>query len=188
MLRRPDGSLRGSGGYTLVELVAVMTVFFSIVTALVALFTSGARTELDLNRRVEAQQNARIALDKLRRELHCADGITDVGGNPLPATPVAAIKVSLPSQCPTAQGVPTTVTYDMASAGEKRWKLRRTKGGTTVNIADYITSSAVFTYYPKSPASRARLHVVLPVNLYPNEGWKQWRLADDIVLRNTLRQ
>jgi len=26
------------------------------------------------------------------------------------------------------------------------------------------------------------------VNVYPNEGWKRWRLVDDIVLRNTLRQ
>jgi hypothetical protein len=24
--------------------------------------------------------------------------------------------------------------------------------------------------------------------VYPNEGWKRWRLVDDIVLRNTLRQ
>ena len=33
-----------------------------------------------------------------------------------------------------------------------------------------------------------RFHVDLPVNVNPNEGWKQWRLVDDIVLRNTLRQ
>jgi len=25
------------------------------------------------------------------------------------------------------------------------------------------------------------------VNVNPNEGWKTWRLVDDIVLRNTLR-
>ena len=32
------------------------------------------------------------------------------------------------------------------------------------------------------------LHVDFYVNVNPNEGWKTWRLVDDIVLRNTLRQ
>ena len=40
----------------------------------------------------------------------------------------------------------------------------------------------------RSPATRGLLHVDLPVNIDPNEGWKQWRLVDDIVLRNTLRE
>jgi len=27
----------------------------------------------------------------------------------------------------------------------------------------------------------------MPVNVYPNEAWKKWRLVADIVLRNTTR-
>jgi type II secretory pathway pseudopilin PulG len=180
---------REEGGYSIVELLAVMTIFLIILTALTTLFASGAKAELDLNRRFEAQQNARLALDKLRRELHCSSGITGSDDLPLPATPVAAIKVSLPSHCPTAGGAITTVVYDTAFVAANRWKLRRTKaGGTTVPIADYLTNDDVFSYFAQSTASRARLHVDLPVNVNPNEGWKQWRLVDDIVLRNTLRQ
>jgi type II secretory pathway pseudopilin PulG len=177
------------GGYSLVELVAVMSIFLIILTSLTTLSASGAKAELDLNRRFEAQQNARLALDKLRRELHCSNGVTGMDDLPLPSSPVAVIKVSLPSHCPSAGGQNITVVYDTVSAGPNRWKLRRTKtGGTAVPIADYLTNDDVFTYFAQSTASRAKLHVDLPVNVNPNEGWKQWRLVDDIVLRNTLRQ
>lgn len=180
---------RDEGGYSLVELLAVMSIFLIILTALTTLFASGAKAELDVNRRFEAQQNARLALDKLRRELHCSSGITGADGLPLPSSPVTTIKVTLPSHCPTAGGQIITVVYDTASAGANRWKLRRTKtGGSTIQIADYLTNDDVFTYFAQSASTRARLHVDLPVNVNPNEGWKQWRLIDDIVLRNTLRQ
>ena len=183
--------LRRRDGYTLVELLAVLLIFLTVMTALVALFTSGARAELDVNRRFQAQQAARIALDKLRRELHCSDGLTKIDGTALAdGVAVSGIRVSLPSQCPSALGVATVVTYDMLQVTSTRWKLRRTKGSVTTVIADYITtpSGLSFTYTKASASTRALLHVDFTVNVYPNEGWKRWRLVDDIVLRNTLRQ
>jgi prepilin-type N-terminal cleavage/methylation domain-containing protein len=184
MTRRLRSRLRGQGGYSLVELIAVMAIFLSIVAALTTLFASGAKAEMDLNRRFEAQQNARLAMDRLRRELHCSSGITAVDGSPLtPGLAVAAIRVTLPSHCPTAGGVTLNVVYDSVAV-EGRWQVRR----AGVVIADYIRNDDVFTYTPPSTATRALLHVDLPVNVNPNEGWKTWRLVDDIVLRNTLRQ
>ena len=183
LLRR----LRGRGGYTLIELIVVLSIFMLIVTALTKLFTSGARAELDMNRRFQAQQNARLALDRMRRELHCASAITpgtDADGD----TYVTTITVSLPSQCPSAKGVATTVVYDTSSAGTSRWKIRRTVNSVTAIIADYMTTDDPFKYTAPNASSRGLLHVDFPVNVYPNEGWKQWRLVDDIVLRNTLRQ
>jgi len=180
---------RDEGGYSLVELIAVMSMFLLILTGLTTLFASGARAEMDLNRRFEAQQNARLGLDKLRRELHCSSGIKATNDTALPTTPVTAIKVTLPSHCPTAGGVNVTVVYDTVLVSANRWKLQRTKsGGAALPVADYLTNDDVFTYYAQSTTSRARLHVDLPVNVNPNEGWKQWRLVDDIVLRNTLRE
>ena len=179
--------LRSRGGYTLVELVVVLSLFLVVSTALVSLFTAGAKAELDLNRRFQAQQNARLALDRLRRELHCASAVApgtdlDADGN------VASISVSLPSQCPTAQGAARTVVYDTSLVSANRWTVRRTMEGNTAPIADYITNDDIFMYTAPSPATRGLLHVDLPVNINPNEGWKQWRLVDDIVLRNTLRE
>ncbi|HEX2045407.1 MAG TPA: prepilin-type N-terminal cleavage/methylation domain-containing protein [Gaiellaceae bacterium] len=180
--------LRSQRGFTLVELIAVMAIFMSVVTGLTMLFISGARAELDANERFEAQQNARLALDKLRRELHCSSGITNPDGSALGLTPVAAIRVVLPAHCPSADGVEVAVLYEMVSAGTGRWKLRRTKDGVPVDVADHFTNDDAFTYTAQSDESRATLHVELPVNVTPNEGSKTWRLVDDIVLRNTLRE
>jgi prepilin-type N-terminal cleavage/methylation domain-containing protein len=182
LLRR----LRSRDGYTLVELIVVLSIFLFIVTALTRLFTTGAKAELDMNRRFQAQQEARLALDRMRRELHCADSITpatDADGDGY----VASITVTIPSQCPSAKGVNITVVYDTSSAGTNRWKVRRTQSNVTVPIADYITTDDPFKYTAPSAASRGLLHIDFPVNVYPNEGWKRWRLVDDIVLRNTLR-
>jgi hypothetical protein len=75
----------------------------------------------------------------------------------------------------------------LVSQGTSRWELQRVQGGTTVPIADYLTEDEIFTYTAQSAASRALLHVEMPVNVNPNEGWTTWHLVDDIVLRNTLR-
>jgi prepilin-type N-terminal cleavage/methylation domain-containing protein len=176
---------RENSGYTLVELLVVLAIFTTVVTALVSLFTSGAKAELDMNRRFEAQQNARLALDRMRRELHCANGITATAG-----VAVSSIVVSLPSQCPTSGGSSIAVTYSTSLVSANRYSVRRTVNGTTVPIADYITTANgnVFTYTPANASSRAILHVDFSVNVNPNEGWKTWHLVDDIVLRNTLRQ
>jgi type II secretory pathway pseudopilin PulG len=187
MLKRLARRMRSRDGYTLVELIVVLSIFMVIVTALTSLFTSGAKAELDLNRRFQAQQEARLALDRMRRELHCADSLTpgadtDGDGN------VASVTVSLPSQCPSAKGQTLSVVYDTSLVSTNRWKVRRTASGVTTTIADYITNDDVFKYAAPSATSRGLLHVDFPVNVHPNEGWKQWRLVDDIVLRNTLRQ
>ncbi|MEX0817024.1 MAG: prepilin-type N-terminal cleavage/methylation domain-containing protein [Gaiellales bacterium] len=184
MTARVLSRLRGQGGYSLIELVAVMAIFLMIVGGLTTLFTSGARAEVDMNRRFEAQQHARMAMDKLRRELHCSSGITATDGSALPTSPVTAIRVTLPSHCPTAGGATTNIVYDTAQVTSVRFQVRR----AGVVIADYMTNDDVFTYTAESAASRALLHVDLPVNRNSNEGWRTWRLVDDIVLRNTLRE
>ena len=185
MIQKRLRRLRGERGYTLVELLVVLAIFTTVVTALVSLFTSGAKAELDMNRRFEAQQNARLALDRMRRELHCANGVTATAG-----TPVSSITVSLPSQCPSSGGSAISVVYDTSLVSAGRYRVRRTVNGTTVVIADYITTTngTAFTYTAASASSRAIVHVDFQVNINPNEGWKTWRLVDDIVLRNTLRQ
>ena len=173
-------ALRSAGGYTMIELLAVLTIFLVVVTALTTLFVSGAKAELEANRRFQAQQSARVAFDQMRREIHCASSLT--------FTSAASVTITLPASCPSAGGTQTTVVYDTASAGTNRYKLRRKKGsGATVPIADYITSGNIFAYTAPSTTALGRLTVDMPVNVYPNEAWKKWRLVADIVLRNTTR-
>jgi len=54
-------------------------------------------------------------------------------------------------------------------------------------VADYLTASAIFTYYVPATGTLGRLHVEIPVNLDPSDAGTEWRLVDDIVLRNTVR-
>ena len=172
--------LRSRSGYTLVELLVVLSIFLTIVSSITALFLSGARAEVDANRRFEEQQNARVALDRMRREIHCASALT--------LTSAASITITLPAGCQTSGGSQTTVVYDTQSFATSRYRLRRTKsGGSAVVIADYLTTGSIFSYTAPAASTLGQLHVDMPVNVYPNEAWKNWELVSDIALRNTIR-
>ena len=76
LLRR----LRRNGGYSLTELVTVMAILGIVLGGLATMFGAGVRAEMRASREFRAQQNARLALDRMRRELHCASAISAGGG------------------------------------------------------------------------------------------------------------
>ncbi len=166
---------RGEDGYSLVELIAVMAILVTVVTSITSLFVAGARSQLELNRRFEAQQSVRIATDRMRREVHCATSVT--------FTSAASVTVALPATCPTTGGSAQNIVYDTSLVSTGRYKIRR----AGVVIGDYLTSGSVFSYTAPSTSTLGKLHLNLPVNIRQNEGWKTWRLETDIVLRNTTR-
>jgi prepilin-type N-terminal cleavage/methylation domain-containing protein len=168
-------------GYTLLELLTVMSILSVIVGALVTLFMRATNAELDMNRRFQAQGTARVAVDRMRREIHCASQVSPTGTS-------ATITVSVPWQCPTGSrvegGADTSVVYDVVSAGSQRFQLRR----NSVKIADYVTAQNAFDYTaPVAGSSLGKLRVTLPINTEPQNGLKEWRLVADMVLRNTTR-
>ena len=164
------------GGYTLIELLLVCAILGTVLASLSVLFTSASSSQIDMNRRFRAQQDARVAVDKMRREIHCSDEITPSGVS-------TAITVRLPSQCPSAGGALTNVTYDVVGSGQ-RFQLRR----NTIVLADFISEQNAFSYTaPVAATSLGRLRVTLPINTTPTNTGKEWRLVADIVLRNTTR-
>ncbi len=173
-------SLRGQSGYTLVELMTVMAILGFVLAGLTAMFQSGIRAEVRASREFQAQQNARLAMDKIRRELHCANAISAPNG-----TAVATVTVTLPTAC---SGTAATVTYATQTVATGRWQLTRAAdAGAAVVVADYLTASTPFTYYIPAAGTLGRLRVDIPVNLNPTDTGTEWRLQDDIVLRNTIR-
>ncbi len=166
-------------GYTVVELLVVMVILASVMGSLTTLFVQASNAELDLNNRFQAQQSARLALDKLRRETHCASQASV-------ATP-SSVTLTLASYCPTGNG---SVTWCAVGSGS-RYGLYRKAGATCdatgVKWADYLTTGAVFAYTPQSPSSLAKLRVDLPINLKPAKSVASYELVDEIVLRNSLR-
>jgi prepilin-type N-terminal cleavage/methylation domain-containing protein len=172
--------LRDQGGYTLTEMITVMVILGIVLAGLAAAFHAGVRAETRASREFQAQQNARLALDRLRRELHCANAISTANG-----TAVSSITVTLPTVC---LGADTSVTYATSSVATSRWMLTRTGNVTgATDVADYLTSSTPFTYYVPASGTLGFLSVDIPVNLNPTDTSTEWRLKDDIVLRNTTR-
>lgn len=163
------------GGYTLIELLQVTVILGVILGALTVLFVNASNAELEMNRRFQAQQAARVAVDRMRREVHCASAVSPAGTS-------SSIAVTIPAQCPTAGGTPITVVYDTQPVGTSRYELRR----AGVRVADYVTEPNVFSFSAVSERL-ATLRVNLPINTKPADASKEWRLVGDIVLRNSPR-
>ena len=178
-LRRRLASERG---YSLVEMLTVMVILSVVMGALTTLFVQASNAEVDMNNRFQAQQEARVALDKLRRETHCASGVS--------TWTATSVTLTLASYCPTGNG---SITWcALAAPGTtQRYVLYRNKGATCAatgnRFADYLTTQNLFTYYAPTDSSLAKLHVELPVNLTPKKGIAAYTLRDDVVLRNTTR-
>jgi prepilin-type N-terminal cleavage/methylation domain-containing protein len=180
--------LRAENGFSLLEMMTVMAIMSVVLTGLVSLFVQGSNAQLDMNRRFEAQQTARLALDRMRREIHCAKSASTVGGT----GERASVTLRLAGHCKTAVGgVDTDVTWCTSSAGTSRWALYRQVGtscGTAgVKWADYLTASAIFDYQTQSAEQLAHLRVRFPVDLKVADATPTYTLCDVIVLRNSSR-
>jgi hypothetical protein len=135
-----------------------------------------------MDRRFQAQDNARQALNRIRGDVHCASSLTTSGGG--------SVTLTLPSSCSAGGGQITWCTQGAL----QRWGLYRVAGSSCTGgtmYADYLTTSSVFTYTAAVPGSSlAKLHVDFPVNVRPGGAGTQsdtYELADDIVLHNSSR-
>ena len=180
MRRRLRRLLACQSGYSLIELLSVTAILAVVIGSLTTLFVAAMNSEAEMSRRFQAQQNARRAVDRLRREVHCAENVAPAGAS-------SSITLTLPSQCPTAGGVAggpaVTVVYNTELISSGRYRLRR----AGVTVADYVTAANVFDYTAPATGKLGILRVDMPVNLRPSETGKTWRLVSDIVLRNTSR-
>jgi prepilin-type N-terminal cleavage/methylation domain-containing protein len=185
--------LASEGGYSLTELIVVLAILLIVVTALTQLFLSASTAQVDMTRRFEAQQDMRLALDRLRREVHCASTVT---GTP----PTSSIDITLGAYCPTNKtGGVTNVSWctrdkngNAPPGAGAPYSLRRYSGpsctGTFRKEADYLTIHDVFKAFPPPPAGQLRtLSVELPVDVKPADAKQRYTLKDDIALRNATR-
>jgi type II secretory pathway pseudopilin PulG len=86
-------------------MLVVLAILGIVLAGLTALFVGATHTQTDQTNRGQAQQDARLALDKLRREIHCASTISTLSGYP-----ASSVTVTLGSWCNVAGGA-TTVTW-----------------------------------------------------------------------------
>ena len=162
-------------GYSLVELVTVMALLGTVLAMLTGLFVSGSRSQMDLDHRVQAQNNAVIALSRLRQDSHCASAATVSAGSDA---------VTLTTQC-----VPSgTITWCSTLTAPGRYALRRRQlaGACTANdqqLADYVVSNAIFTTSAANSSTLAKLKA--SVSVRAPKMLTAYALCSVFVLRNT---
>jgi type II secretory pathway pseudopilin PulG len=178
--------LRSEAGYSLVELVTVMVVLGTVLTALTTVFVQGSKAELDTNRRSQAQLQAIGAFDRLRKDVHCASSATVSGAT----LTLSGCSSGTFSWCTLS----SPNSYGLAPQPANAYALYRKAGSSCDNAgklyADYLTSSAVFTYTAPGVGSLAKVHAQFVVNVNVDPAAKpldSFELADDIVLRNSTR-
>ena len=66
--------LAGERGFTLIETLVVVAILLIVLGALVDGFASVSKAEVDQTNRASDQQAARQALDRMRKDIHCASG------------------------------------------------------------------------------------------------------------------
>jgi prepilin-type N-terminal cleavage/methylation domain-containing protein len=188
--RRVLRRLRGERGYSLIEMLTVLVIMGVVMGGLTTVFVTASNSETDMNSRFQAQLTARLALDKLRREIHCASVASPTGSS-------SSVTLTLPSYCKTGSG---SITWCTRSIVTNRYALYRVLGATCtggVKWGDYLVASAtaptcsgalcIFNFSAQSTSSLAKLRVDLPVNVRPAKSVERYELVDDIVLRNSSR-
>lgn len=117
--------LRNQRGFSLAELLVVTAVLGLVLSAVIVLQQKGQQLYIYSSNRVEAQQNARVALDLMTRELRSAQQIVTLG---------SASDVTFLNQDS------TQVQYQLSGAN-----LNRISGGTTATVIGGVQTLA-FTY------------------------------------------
>lgn len=198
-LRQRLRAVGGDEAFTLIELLVSMSILVVVVGSITGALIEATKSEADLNNRFQSQVQARLALTKLTREIHCAKVIQDQNGSALTTTAVAGITVTLPAGCPTGDGAATTVRWCTLQDGT-RWDLYRYDinlnpgsacGSATGGVlwAAGLTSGTPFSQPTTIQSSALTLvHVSLPVNVQGSGGGPgSYTLSDDIAALNACR-
>jgi Tfp pilus assembly protein PilW len=170
-------ALRSERGTSVVELLTAMTILGTVLGALTGLFVSGVKSQVDLTDRVQAQNNAVLALSRLRRDVNCAKAFS--------GTPTSTA-VTLSTSC-VGSGL---VSWCVTSVSANRYALRRslaaTCTATDTRMADYLRTNAVFDYQD-APTASGLLHSKLKATLEMRapKMTTSYTLCDLLVLRNS---
>jgi len=179
----------GEQGYSLIELLVTMVILVIVLGSLTTVFISGSSAEAGLNNRFQAQQNARMGLDRIRTDIHCATAAQAQTINTYPGLKLAV------ANCYAA--TPTVSWCAVVVTASVRYALYRstTTGGTTctssdanrVLIADYLTTSSAFTTATIQQFTLQRVAVDFKVSVNQTTTKDVYELTDSIVARNATR-
>ncbi len=181
------------------EMLTATAILGIVLGGLTQLFVSASKSQVDQTNRVRAQLTARVALDQLRREIHCASAVSPTTG-----FPVASITITLGTYCPTSGGA-TTATWCVkdkngnapptAGSPYTLWRyVGASCSGTGLKRArdlvdtSVVTAGKIFRTYapPSGVLTLTSIGVDIPVRVGVS-GHGLFEFKDNIALRNTPR-
>ena len=199
------GHLRAStaqNGYTLVEVLVVMTLLGVVMGALADGFASASKTEADQTARASNQETAREVLQRMRKDIHCASGAKaqptlDALGVPTGTGYTLQLSVSQ-GQCLGVTNESNGVQWCSSSVGgsSTRYAVYRTISGDcsaadALFEVDHVTNYGAITggnIWSLAPCSSGRLQAVtvnMPVNEQPvTQPARTYDLTDTVAMRN----
>ena len=173
--------LRGEAGYSLVEMLVVMVIMSIIFAGVTDVFAAGSKAQADQDRRFQAERITRLALDKIRRDIHCASDVTPYATN------------SVTMKITGCSGGDVSWCTATVSGYTNRYALYRQLGtscssGSGIKIADYLTTGAAFPAFAHTSGCGclASLQVDFSVSL-KGSTVDAYELTDTIYLRNSTR-
>jgi|SRR6478609_2396870 len=183
-------------GFTLVELVTVMAVLLIILAPLTTSFASAMIAQVDQTNRFDAQENARQALDRMRKDIHCAHGVTDPytnssGGQTLVLTET---NVGGTAECPglvqtNASAVqwctiPVTGSTDRFQLYRENDADATCDGNISTFMVDYLTRADIWSSPTCISGQFPTVELTMPVDVDPSKRPGAYQLSDQIALRN----
>jgi Tfp pilus assembly protein PilW len=175
--RRLD--LADERGVTLVELLVVCATLGVVMAGVANVFASGARAGSDADGRFQAQQDARLGVERLQYDARCASGASLVGGG---SGPSSGVVLTLPPYCSHASG---TITWCVSAGVLRRYAASGCTGSSQPYVSA-VTSTAPFSLPAASSGSLPQLEVALSANATGRAG-DGFSLVDAITLRNAAR-
>jgi len=125
--------LNNERGFTLAELLVACAIIGFVMAGIFTLQQQGQSAYLWGSARVEVQQNARLALDLMTRELRSAQSVTTMGANCNNATGATTITF--------VDSGSTTITYTLSGT-----ILQRTVTATTSDVTAGVETFRIFCY------------------------------------------
>jgi len=164
-----------------VELLTVMVIMGVVMAGITGVFVSGSKAQAEQDRRFQAQLGTRLALDKIRRDIHCANDVTPFAAN--------AVTLKLSSGC----GGNVSWCTSAVTGYTNRYRLYRQVGTSCsaaggIKVADYLTSANAFPTFLHATGCSclASLQVDFKVSL-KGSTIDAYELTDTIYLRNSTR-
>jgi prepilin-type N-terminal cleavage/methylation domain-containing protein len=189
--------LIGQAGYTLVETLVVMSLLLIVIGSIADAFSSASKTEVDQTARASDQESARLTLQRLRRDIHCASSAQvqqtrDALGNPVSPVGYTLNLAVDPGIClavtTSSSNTVQWCTVQKDAAGQRFGVYRTISGNCNATDAvfqvDYVTKPDIWSMVCP-PTELQAVAVDMPVNRNPvTRASRTYELQDTISLRN----